>query len=65
MRVRRRASLLTNIATTVNSTGLDEVELDDTGAEDNTEEGYDLPSLLEESLVGLEKPDCQEHCQRR
>ena len=44
----------TNVATPANSTGLDEVELDDAGAEDNTEEGYDLPSLLQESLVSLE-----------
>ena len=53
-RVRWWASLQTNVATPANSTGLDEVELDDAGAEDNTEEGYDLPSLLQESLVSLE-----------
>ena len=37
-----------------NSTGADEVELDNAGPEGNTEEGYDLPSLLQKSLVSLE-----------
>ena len=52
-RVRRQASFQTNVATTTNSTGPDESESDD--AEGNTEEGYNLPTLLEESLVGLKK----------
>ena len=37
-----------------NGTGPDKVESDDAGTEGNTEEGYDLPSLLQESLVSLE-----------
>ena len=53
-RSRQQASLQTNVATTTNSTGPDKVELDDAGAEGNTEEGYDLPSLLQKSLVSLE-----------